>query len=331
MLWTGFQRPKRLEVDLDSLTDRYGKFFAQPFERGFATTIGHAMRRVLLSSIEGAAVTAIKIEGVLHEFSSLPGVVEDTTDLILNVKAVPFKLNVDKPKTLRLEAEGPGEITAADIEDDPDFECLAPDAHICTLSEKGSIALEMRLRRGRGYVSADRNVEEELDVGWIPIDSVHSPVRKVNYKVERARLGRATDYERLILEAWTNGTVTPDRAVALGANLLRDHLAIFVDFEEEPEEIEEEPDEDLAAFKETLDRSVDELELSVRSYNCLKNADIRTIRDLVQKTESDMLKTKNFGKKSLQEIKEVLAEMGLTLGMDLSDLPAAIAETSVSD
>jgi len=326
MLWTGFQRPKRLEFDLESLTDRYGKFFAQPFERGFAVTVGHAMRRVLLSSIEGAAITAIKIDGVLHEFSSLPGVVEDTTDLILNLKSIPFKLNTDKPKTLVLDVSKAGEITAGDIEEDPDFECLAPDAHICTLSKGGKLRVELRVRQGRGYISADRNLEEEMSVGWIPIDSVHSPVRKVNYEVERARLGRDTNYERLVLECWTDGTVTPDHAVALGAKLLRDHLAIFIDFDEEPEEEAEEVDEDFTAFHATLNRPVDELELSVRSYNCLKNADIRTIRDLVQKTEPEMLKTKNFGKKSLQEIKEVLAEMGLTLGMDLSDLPSPAAD-----
>jgi len=326
MLWTGFQRPKRLEFDLESLTDRYGKFFAQPFERGFAVTVGHAMRRVLLSSIEGAAITGIKIEGVLHEFSSLPDVVEDTTDLILNLKSIPFKLNVDKPKILVLNTKKAGEITAADITGDPDFECLAPEAHICTLAKGGSFSIELRLANGRGYVSADRNLEAELGVGWIPIDSVHSPVRRVNYDVERARLGRDTSYERLVLECWTDGTVTPDHAVALAAKLMRDHLAIFIDFEEEAEAEVDEPDEDFTAFHATLNRPVDELELSVRSYNCLKNADIRTIRDLVQKTEPEMLKTKNFGKKSLQEIKEVLAEMGLTLGMDLSDLPAAPAE-----
>ncbi len=321
MLWTGFQRPKRLEVDLDSLTDRYGKFVAQPFERGFAITVGHALRRVLLSSVEGAAITALKIEGVLHEFSSLPGVVEDTTDLILNLKSIPFRLNVDKPKTLLLRKEGEGPVTAGDIEEDPDFTCIDPDAHICTLAKGGSIEVQLRLARGRGYVPADQNLEEDMGIGWIPIDSVHSPVRKVNYKVEKARLGRATDYERLVLEIWTNGTVTPDRSLALAAKLLRDHLAIFVDIEEEPEQEPEEPDQDLTAFYAHLNRSVDELELSVRSYNCLKNADIRTIRDLVQKSEQEMLKTKNFGKKSLQEIKEVLAEMGLTLDMDLSDLP----------
>ena len=330
MLWTGFQRPKRLEFDLETLTDRYGKFFAQPFERGFATTIGHGMRRVLLSSIEGAAITAIKIEGVLHEFSSLTDVVEDTTDLILNLKDIPFKLNVDKPKTMILKSKKAGEVTAGDIEEDPDFECLAPDAHICTISKGGSLFMELRLRNGRGYVAADRNFEDDMSVGWIPIDAVHSPVRRVNYEVERARLGRASNYERLVLECWTDGTVTPDRAVALGAKLLRDHLAIFVDFEEEPTVVDEEPDEDFTAFHNTLNRPVDELELSVRSYNCLKNADIRTIRDLVQKTEPEMLKTKNFGKKSLHEIKEVLAEMGLTLGMDLSDLPASPAESAES-
>ena len=317
---------KRLEFDLESLTDRYGKFFAQPFERGFAVTVGHAMRRVLLSSIEGAAITGIKIEGVLHEFSSLPDVVEDTTDLILNLKSIPFKLHSDKPKTLILDVKKAGEITAGDIQADPDFECLAPEAHICTLSKGGHLSMELRLRNGRGYVSADRNLEDDMSVGWILMDSVHSPVRKVNYKVESARLGRDTSYQRLVLEAWTNGTVTPDRALALAAKLMRDHLAIFVDFEEEPEAEIEEVDEDFTAFHATLNRPVDELELSVRSYNCLKNADIRTIRDLVQKTEPEMLKTKNFGKKSLQEIKEVLAEMGLTLCMDLSDLPAPPAE-----
>jgi DNA-directed RNA polymerase subunit alpha len=326
MLWTGFQRPKRLEFDLESLTDRYGKFFAQPFERGFAVTVGHAMRRVLLSSIEGAAITAIKIDGVLHEFSSLTDIVEDTTDLILNLKSIPFRLNTDKPKTLVLNVSKAGEVTAGDIEEDPDFECLAPEAHICTLSKGGKLSMELRVRKGRGYVSADRNLEEDMSVGWIPIDAVHSPVRKVNYEIERARLGRDTNYERLVLECWTDGTVTPDHAVAVGAKLLRDHLAIFIDFDEEPEVVVEEVDEDFTAFHNTLNRPVDELELSVRSYNCLKNADIRTIRDLVQKSEPEMLKTKNFGKKSLQEIKEVLAEMGLTLGMDLSDLPAPVAD-----
>ena len=326
MLWTGFQRPKRLEFDLESLTDRYGKFFAQPFERGFAVTVGHAMRRVLLSSIEGAAITGMKIDGVLHEFSSLPDIIEDTTDLILNLKAIPFRLNTDKPKTLVLNVSKAGEVTAGDIEQDADVDCLAPEAHICTLSKGGKLKMELRLRQGRGYVAADRNLEDDMSVGWIPIDSVHSPVRKVNYEVERARLGRDTNYERLVLECWTDGTVTPDHSVALGAKLLRDHLSIFIDFDEEPEAEVEEVDEDFNAFHATLNRPVDELELSVRSYNCLKNADIRSIRDLVQKTEPEMLKTKNFGKKSLQEIKEVLAEMGLTLGMDLSDLPAPVAD-----
>ena len=330
MLSTGFQRPKRLEVDLDSLTDGYGQFIAQPFERGFANTVGHALRRALLSSVEGAAITALKVEGVLHEFSSLPGVIEDTTDLILNLKSIPFRLNVDKAKTLVLRKDTNGPVTAADISEDPDFTCLDPEAHICTLSKGGAIELELRLAHGRGYVSADRNLEEDMGIGWIPIDSVHSPVKRVNYNVERARLGRSTDYERLVLEIWTNGTVTPDRSVALAAKLVRDHLAIFVDIEEEPQDEQHESDEDLtafyshlsrSAFYSHLSRSVDELELSVRSYNCLKNASIRTIRDLVQRSEQEMLKTKNFGKKSLHEIKEVLAEMGLSLDMDLSELP----------
>src|SRR6266496_5894740 len=282
MLWKGFQRPKRLDFERETLTDRFGRFYAQPFERGFGTTIGNALRRVLLSSIEGAAITAVKIDGVLHEFSPIPGVVEDATDIILNLKQVPLKLYVDHTKTLTLRVDKSGEVRARDIQADGDVEILEPDAHIATVGEGGKLHMEMRMKRGRGYVSADKNFDEDLGIGWIPIDSVHSPVKKVNYLVEAARLGQTTDYDKLTVDVWTNG-----------------------------------------ATNENLDKSVEELELSVRSYNCLKNANIRTIRELVQKSEGEMLKTKNFGRKSLNEIKEILTSMGLSLGMRLDQPTAA--------
>ena len=322
MLWKGFQRPKRLEYERDTLTDRFGRFHAQPFERGFGTTVGNALRRVLLSSIEGAAVTAVKIDGVLHEFSPIPGVVEDATDIILNLKQIPMRMHVDRTKTLILKADKPGEVKAGDIETDADLEILEPDVHIATVSEGGSLNLEMRINRGRGYVSADRNFDEDLGIGWIPIDSVHSPVKKVNYLVEAARLGQTTDYDKLTVDVWTDGTLTARDAVSLGAKLIRDHLNIFINIDDPAEPPQEAPpDQPADVASEHLDKSVEELELSVRSYNCLKNADIRTIRELVQKTEPEMLRTKNFGRKSLNEIKEILLTMGLNLGMRL-DQPA---------
>jgi len=318
MLWKGFQRPKRLEYERETLTDRFGRFYAQPFERGFGTTIGNAMRRVLLSSIEGAAVTAVKIEGVLHEFSPIQGVVEDATDIILNLKQVPLKLHTDQPKTLVVRVTKPGDVRARDIQVDADVEILEPDAHIATVSEGGSLEMELRVRRGRGYVSADKNFDEDLGIGWIPIDSVHSPVKKVNYVVEAARIGQTTDYDKLTLEVWTNGAVTARDAVSLAAKLVRDHFTIFVGIDEAGDQPFETAGEQLSAgVNEHLDKSVEELELSVRSYNCLKNANIRTLRELVQKTEGDMLKTKNFGRKSLNEIKDILQTLGLSLGMRL--------------
>ena len=317
MLWKGFQRPKRLEFERDTLNERFGRFYAQPFERGFGTTIGNAMRRVLLSSIEGAAFSAVKIDGVLHEFSPIPGVVEDATDIILNLKQVPLKVHVDHTKTVYLRVDKPGDVKARDIEADGDIEILEPDAHIATVSEGGSLHMEMRVKRGRGYITADRNFDEDLGIGWIPIDSVHSPVKKVNYLVEAARLGQTTDYEKLTVDVWTNGAIAPRDAVSLSAKLLRDHLNIFVSLEEAADQSE---DGSLSASgpatgNEHLDKSVEELELSVRSYNCLKNANIRTIRELVLKSEAEMLKTKNFGRKSLNEIKDILQTMGLGLGM----------------
>jgi|SRR6266550_2071426 DNA-directed RNA polymerase subunit alpha len=325
----GFQRPKRLACETETATGRYAKFYAQPFERGFGTTIGNCLRRALLSSIEGAAITAVKIEGVLHEFSSIPGVVEDATDIILNLKRIPFKLHGAGPKTLRVERSVPGEMLSGEIETDAEVEILDPNVHIATISEGGSLVIEMRLKRGRGYVSAERNFDEDLAVGYIPIDSVHSPVKKVNYTVESARLGQDTDYDKLTMEVWTNGSVKPENAVGLAAKLIKDHMQIFISFEEEPELAEADSEEAARiTFNENLDRSVDELELSVRSYNCLKNADIRTIRELVQKSEPDMLKTKNFGRKSLNEIKEILSSMGLHLGMKFDEQGRLVDEAS---
>ncbi|HXZ28249.1 MAG TPA: DNA-directed RNA polymerase subunit alpha [Terriglobales bacterium] len=324
MLWKGFQKPKRLAVDTETLTDKYGKFHAQPFERGFGTTIGNALRRVLLSSIEGAAVTAVKIEGVLHEFQSIPGVVEDATDIILNLKQVPFKLNGEGPKAIYLRADKPGVVTSGMIEADGDVEILDKEVYLATISEGGKLDMEMRLKRGRGYVAADKNFDEDLGIGFIPIDSVHSPVRKCNYIVDAARLGQITDYDKLTLEVWTNGSIAPADSVGLAAKLLKDHMNIFINFEEEIETAAASDDRKPEIRNENLNRSVEELELSVRSYNCLKNANIQTIGELVQKTEAEMLKTKNFGRKSLNEIKEILSSMGLSLGMKIDERGNAV-------
>lgn len=318
MLWKGFQRPKRLEVDQESLTPTYGRFTAQPFERGFATTIGNALRRCLLSSIEGAAITAINIEGVLHEFSSIPGVQEDVTDIILNLKQIPFRLHTDEAKVLSIDVQGPGNVTAGQMAEDPQVEIHDQSVHVATLNEEGHLKLQAQVRKGRGYVSADRNFDESMGIGWIPLDSAHSPVRRVNYRVEAARLGQTTDYERLILEVWTNGTISPEEAVSLAAMLLKDHLGIFIQSEESlRHDGSELGREELAGLDALLAKNIDELDLSVRSANSLKNANIHTLRDLVRRTEKDMLETKNFGKKSLEEVQEVLDKLGLSLGMDV--------------
>jgi DNA-directed RNA polymerase subunit alpha len=328
MLWKGFQKPKRLSFNSDETDPSYAQFTAQPFERGFGTTIGNALRRVLLSSIEGAAVTAVKIDGILHEFSPIASVVEDATDIILNLKQVPIKLNGESPKTIYLEAEGPVVLTSADLKTDADVEILDKGIYIATVSEGGRLSMEMRLKTGRGYVSADKNFDDDLSIGYIPIDSVHSPVKKVNYTVEPARLGQMTDYEKLTLDVWTNGCISPQDAIGHAAKLLKDHMSIFINFEEQPEPVEEKVDKTVEVVNENLARSVEELELSVRSYNCLKNANIKTIAELVQKTEAEMLKTKNFGRKSLNEIKEILAGMGLSLGMSLDEKGYPVPATS---
>jgi DNA-directed RNA polymerase subunit alpha len=314
-MFKGFQKPKRLVANTETLTERYGMFTAQPFQRGFGTTIGNSLRRVLLSSIEGAAITAVRIEGVEHEFSPIPGVVEDATDIILNLKQIPFKISSDGVKTVRLDLDHPGDVRSAQIQTDADVEVLDRDVHLATVSEGGKLSIEMRLKSGRGYVSADKNFDEDLALGYIPIDSVHSPVRKVNFSVEAARLGQMTDYDKLTIEVWTNGAVSPQDAIGYAAKLLKDHMSIFINFEEVPEQTEEISEHGSEKMNEVLNRSVEELELSVRSYNCLKNANIQTIGELVQKTEAEMLRTKNFGRKSLNEIKEILANMGLALGM----------------
>src|SRR5713226_8553889 len=324
-MFKGFQKPKRLVANTESLTERYGMFTAQPFERGFGSTIGTGLRRVLLSSIEGSAITSVRIEGVAHEFSPIPGVVEDATDIILNLKQVPFKMVGEGTRIARLRVDRPGQVLSGQIETDADVEVLDRNMPIATVGEGGKLNIEMRLKVGRGYVSADRNYDEDLPLGYIPIDSVHSPVRKVNFTVEAARLGQVTDYDKLTIEVWTNGVVSPQDAVGYAAKLLKDHMSIFINFEEQLETEEATGESAVERLNENLNRSVEELDLSVRSYNCLKNAQIQTIGDLVTRSEADMLKTKNFGRKSLNEIKEILAQMGLSLGMKIDEHGRLIA------
>ncbi|UCF38076.1 MAG: DNA-directed RNA polymerase subunit alpha [Acidobacteriota bacterium] len=325
----GFQKPKRLACDLETLTDSFGHFYAQPFERGFGTTIGSALRRILLSSIEGAAVTAVKIDNVLHEFSSVPGVREDVTDIIMNLKQIPIKLHVDHAKTIYLESDGKkADLSSGDIKPDPDVEILDKGIHVATVNEGTKFRMEIRIKPGRGYIAADENYDEDLGIGYIPIDSVHSPIKRVNFWVEAARLGHSTDFDKLNREGWTDGSISPQDAVGRAAKILKDHMFIFINFKEEPEEAVSEVDEEMEAMNDNLNKSIEELELSVRSYNCLKNANIQTISELVTRTEAEMLKTKNFGRKSLNEIKEILADMGLSFGMKLDDKGRVIEETA---
>jgi len=317
--WKGFQKPKRLEINKETLTNTYGQFWAQPFERGWGTTVGNALRRVLLSSIEGAAITAVKIEGVLHEFSTIPGIKEDVTNIILNLKQIPLKMNGYDPQTLTINVKGKTEVKSKDIIIPDGVTVLDQDVHIATLSEEAELNIEMRIKVGHGYVRADRNEDEDLASGYIPVDSVHSPVKKVRYDVSAARVGRMTDYERLNIDIWTNGGVSALDAIGLAAKLFKDNLTIFINFEdEEPAEPQEKslPQE---ITNEDLNRSVEELELTVRSANCLKAANIKTIGELIQKSENEMLETKNFGRKSLKEIRDILIGMELSLGMTLEE------------
>jgi DNA-directed RNA polymerase subunit alpha len=328
--WRDLIKPRRMEVDADSLTQTYGKFVAEPLERGFGTTLGNSLRRVLLSSLQGAAITAVRIEGVDHEFTTVPEVTEDVTDIVLNLKEVLLRMHTNEQKTLRIEMEGPREVTAGDIIGDDQVEILNPGHHICTLSEGGKLRMEMSCRRGRGYVPAVNNKNPGDPIGTIPIDALFSPVRKVNYQVTNARVGQVTDYDKLSLEVWTDGSVTPQDAVAYAAKIIKEQLTVFINFDETEEPVIAETPKEEAKLNENLFRSVDELELSVRSANCLQQANIKTIGDLVQRTEAEMLKTKNFGRKSLKEIKEILAEMGLSLGMKLENWPQrpTVAPTS---
>jgi len=319
--WRDLTKPRRLDVDEKSLVPTYGKFVGEPFERGFGVTVGNALRRVLLSSLQGASIVAIRVENVLHEFTTIAGVTEDVTEIVLNLKDVRLKLHETTEEVVHLRLKGPRTVTAGDIEAGPNVEILNPEQHIATLGKDGALDMELIVRIGRGYVPADRNRREEDPVGTIPIDAIFSPVTKVNFNVTNARVGQQTDFDRLTLEVHTDGSVRPDDAVAYAARILQDQLSIFVNFEEaEPEESRDLGDE--VAVNENLYRSVDELELSVRSANCLQNADIRYLGELVQRTEQEMLKTKNFGRKSLNEIKEVLGEFGLRLGMRVPGLPS---------
>lgn len=319
--WRELIKPKRLEIETNERPDTYGKFVCEPLERGFGITLGNALRRVLLSSLQGSAITSVKIDGVLHEFSTIPGVLEDVTDVILNLKEVRFKMQTEGPVVLVLEKDGEGEVVSRDIQGTSLVEVLNPDQHVCTLAKDAKLRMELTVKQGKGYMPADRNADENQPIGTIPIDAIFSPIRKVSYAVTQARVGQITDYDKLTMEIWTDGSIRPEDALAYAAKILKDQLTIFINFEEEAETLEEEIRVE-PAFNENLFRSVDELELSVRSANCLKNADIRYIGELVQKSESEMLKTKNFGRKSLNEIKEILSEMGLSLGIRVENFPS---------
>lgn len=316
----GIVKPKRLEFDKKNKSDYYGKLSAGPFERGYGVTIGNSLRRMLLSSIEGAAIVAVKFEGIFHEFSSIPGVVEDVTEIILNLKQVNLQLQGEEPyKRIYIKASKAGTVCAKDITADPDVAVLNPDLPILTMDKDGEVEIEMIVRRGRGYVPADKHNIENESVQMIPVDSSFSPIEKITFHVENTRVGQSTDYDSLVMELWTNGGITPEDAVAHAAKIVKDHMQIFINFDEEPEPVQPQVDEKKQKVLANMAKCVEELELSVRSYNCLKNANIQTIAELVQKTDGEMLKTRNFGRKSLNEIKEILEDMGLHLGMKVDE------------
>lgn len=320
--WRDLIRPKQLQVEKDSLTDTYGKFYAEPFERGFGTTLGNSLRRILLSSLQGAAITSVRIKGVLHEFSAIQGVTEDVTDIILNLKGVRLKLHSSDQATIRIVHKGEGVVKAGDILVGHNVEVMNPDHHIATCGKDANLEVDLTVKMGKGYVSADRNRDEKAPVGTIPIDAIYSPIKKVNFAVSNARVGQMTDYDKLTIEVWTDGSAKPDDAISYAAKIMKEQLSIFINFDEdaEPQQYEE-SQEEKDKINENLYRTVDELELSVRSANCLKNAGIKLIGELVSKTEAEMLKTQNFGRKSLNEIKDILSEMGLTFGMKLEGFP----------
>ncbi|HTY25855.1 MAG TPA: DNA-directed RNA polymerase subunit alpha [Desulfomonilaceae bacterium] len=320
--WTELIRPRRMEVDEITHTPFYGKFICEPLERGFGITLGNSLRRVLLSSLQGAAITSVKVDSVLHEFSTIPGVKEDVTDLILNLKQVRLKLYSDQPKNIRLEAIGEGEVHAGDILTDEMVHIINPEQILATLSKEARLSMTMKIEWGKGYVPAELNKREDDPIGTLALDAVFSPVRKVSYNITNARVGRRTDYDRLTMEIWTNGTIYPEDALAQASKILREQFLVFLNFEEEEKVISEEKPLLQPQINENLFRGVSELELSVRSANCLKNADIKYIGELVQRTEAEMLKTKNFGRKSLNEIKEILADMGLSLGTATPNFPS---------
>ena len=320
--WRDLTKPQRLEVDEKSVLPNYAKMECEPLERGFGTTLGNSLRRVLLSSLRGAAIVSAQFDNTVHEFDTIPGVKEDVTDVVLNLKEVRFRLHGDAEEARALiEVQGPKMVTAADIQAGPDVEILNPDHPICAVGDDGALRLELVVRMGRGYVPAERNKDESAPVGTIPIDAIFSPIRKVNVKVTNARVGQRTDYDRLEMEIWTDGSIRPEDALAFSARILQDQVGVFINFEEPRETSVATEEQQSVELNENLFRSVDELELSVRSANCLQNADLRYIGELVQRSEAEMLKTKNFGRKSLNEIKELLAEMGLSLGMRLENFP----------
>lgn len=319
--WSDLIKPETIEVDEKSLTATYGKFVGEPFERGFGQTIGNSLRRILLSSLRGAAITSVQIDGALHEFSAIQGATEDVTDIILNLKEVRLKLHDSEREVVRIESSGPREVKAGDIIRDPRVEVLNPEHHIASLSKEGRLDATMVVRMGQGYVPAERNKEEDQPVDTIFMDAVFSPIRKVNFTVTNARVGQRTDYDKLTLEVWTDGSETPEDALAQAAGILQDQVAIFINFREGPQPAEDESEVEAGPVNENLYRAVEDLEFSVRAQNCLQNADLKYIGELVQKTEQEMLKTKNFGRKSLNEIKELLGELGLELGTRLENFP----------
>jgi DNA-directed RNA polymerase subunit alpha len=318
--WRGLELPSQVICDASTLTPTYGKFIAEPFERGFGTTVGNGLRRILLSSLEGSAVTQIKVHNAQHEFTTIQGVLEDVTDIVLNIKSIALRMHGEGPKRMRLRAEGPGEVKAGQIEAGHDLEIMNPNLVLCTLDQGARLSMELTVETGKGYIPASANRPEDAPIGLIPVDSVFSPVKRVSYKIENSRVGQVTDYDKLSMTVETNGTTRPDDAVALAARILQDQLQLFINFEE-PREVRKEEQQDDFPFNRNLLRKVDELELSVRSANCLKNDNIVYIGDLVQKSEAEMLRTPNFGRKSLNEIKEVLSQMGLHLGMEIPGWP----------